>query len=220
MYIHDVNLLLGALGISLPLYEVASRIGCHAYGCCFGARVEDVRGYWPAQVLRCVFPLSDVHYMSSSMAAIRQRPELKGVALYPIQLVSSGLFLLQSAVLYGTLYSYRYKDTRFILLLGCLSVGWHALVRLLTEQIRIDARGGTKDGQMDRQVMDFSVTGKLALFQACVAVVGVMYATTAPPMYVHMPLSLVDSLGLLVYISFTLGLVAYGYHYGHIGYWL
>ncbi|KAJ7165688.1 hypothetical protein C8R43DRAFT_987307 [Mycena crocata] len=205
-YVPHLSLFAASLAVGLPLYEMFSRIGCHTYGCCYGA---------PATVPSChllwrLFPFAPVTYdHPTDYAVTRVEPSLLGRPLIPIQLISAALFFLLFACVSLPLTVYTTPQ-----LSGAATLAFHAAVRLATETCRADYRGAR--GAV-------SSTGQMALVQAAGAgawLAYVLYVGAATPGELNFR-NLWEQERLETCASVALvGIVVYGIHIGEIGTWV
>ena len=203
--IDDLWIFSGAMGVALPVYETASRIGCYFYGCCFGrilsaVEIERSQTSW--------LHLQPVIYASSS----RIPDTYAGKPLFPVQLYSAFLFLLLSL---GVIPLTWFMSTSFV---GFFTIAVHAVIRLHTETHRADYRGAVS--------WSLSATGKFAVGQLVVGLVGAgifseinsngyVGSKNVTPLSMHV-LSGMDMLGAML-ITFGMGFTFYGIHRGEIG---
>lgn len=201
-----------ALGLSLPLYEAFSRLGCHSYGCCFGRplRAAEADGMSVPLLWRLI-PVAAARYSGGDAAVVRVRPELRGRLLFPVQRISAVMYALVFGGTVGAVVG-GWVDVGVA---GWVSLVLHAVVRLVTEGYREDFRGG---------VGAFTATGALAGVQMVVGVAGLIAGETgarrgwdggggAGAGAVR------EVVGCAVF-AFALGFSVYGYNFRRIGVWV
>lgn len=216
--------MIAALGITLPLFETFSRLGCHSYGCCFGRRLSpsEISGTLRPFIWRFL-PVPIAQYNSHAAAAVRLHPELRSKPLFPIQLISAALFALQ------------FTGIMMLLLTGCMSItyaGWsslvlHAVVRIITEQFRGDFRGdiGDRDGG------SITITSALAGVQVLIGSLGIAVIRNGKAPHLEGRFAQVgwDKVGSVLMdrnvfycasFAFALGFTVYGYNFRKIGAWV
>lgn len=200
--IDDLWRFAGAMGVGLPIFETASRVGCHFYGCCFGRPLSSVeikqsRNSW-LLFQPVIYPISS--RMSSTHA---------GKALFPIQLYSALLFLL---VFFGAIPLTWYMSTPFA---GFITLASHAAIRLHTETYRADYRGPIS--------WSLSVTGKFAVAQMVIGLVGAgIFSGSVDEQSASLPMHhILDAEALrVIWVAFGVGFALYGVHRGEIGKWV
>lgn len=203
--------MVAALGLSLPLYEAFSRLGCHSYGCCFGRPLSAAETEGTARpLLWRLVPVAEVSYSGVGAAAVRARPGLRGRPLFPIQRISAVLYALQFVGLVVAVVGAGVD----VAVAGWASLVLHAGVRLVTEGYREDFRGDV--GAL------FTATGVLAGVQMVVGAAGLVAGAGAAPedwgrgkgVGVER-----EVLGCAAF-AFALGFVVYGYNFRRIGVWV
>ena len=225
--ISDPGLLISCMGVSLPLFEFFSRLGCASYGCCFGRAMEEVQrgpssppppstSTPPLPFLMRFLRLKPVVYTSPDSAVLRQQPSLSGIPLFPVQKASAILYLLHFFINIAILILFTRKGTVLVVNMGRISFALHALIRLATEGYRADFRGSLTGAGTG-----WTVTGVIALVQMVTAVVMVLRSRD---MYGDGGLRWeqvmwedVCRCGVVVFL-FSTGV--YGYAYQRIGRWV
>lgn len=196
-----------ALGLSLPLYEAFSRLGCHSYGCCFGRPLSaaEAAGTEVPLLWRLV-PVAAARYNGGSAAVVRARPELRGRLLFPIQRISAVMYLLVFGGTVGAVVGGW---------VGVGAAGWtslvlHAAVRLVTEGYREDFRGDVGAA--------VTATGALAGVQMVAGAVGLVCGGTGGAVGRGWGGG-EAAVGCAVF-AFVLGFAVYGYNFRRIGAWV
>ncbi|KAK7467544.1 hypothetical protein VKT23_004598 [Stygiomarasmius scandens] len=194
-----------SLCIAFPLYESISRLGCHTYGCCYGRMIEPAES---SSILLKLF--SPVTYVTSTAAAVRLNPTLRGKQLYPIQKISSFLFLVQFIAI-ALLVAMVKTDVG---LAGGVSLTLHAIIRLWTEVYRDDFRGEVGG------IVPLTATGRISIVQLLAGVgMGLFWRAGRVSVQLEALSRVTHTPSAVLCMSFILsfGSVVYGLHRGEIG---
>lgn len=113
-----------ALSCAGLLGQVAGRLGCLSYGCCFGKPCSCGHG---------------IVYRSADAKIVRWRPDLRGIPLHPTPLYDGLASLLG---FFTALFLLRGNPDPGII--AAFSLGWHGATRLVVERYRADihSQGG------------------------------------------------------------------------------
>ncbi|MDD5168607.1 MAG: prolipoprotein diacylglyceryl transferase [Syntrophales bacterium] len=122
--------ILAAMAIAYAIGEGIGRLACISFGCCYGKPLKDC----PASLQR-LFHYGTVVY-SGKTKKIAYESGLDGQAIFPIQAVTSVLFIL-TAITCAYMFLKGWHSTAF-LICTVITQGW----RPLSEQLRADYRGG------------------------------------------------------------------------------
>lgn len=187
-------LTLDALALALPMGEAICRLGCMVYGCCWGRPTGGPLG---------------IRYTSPDSKVVRCRPELRGVAIHPVQLYAAIAHVGLFAVI-ASLVPTRPFDGALIAAYLIL----HPLLRLVLEWFRSDDRG-----TLGRVSHTQIYTG--LMFVAGWALVGVAPDTLTPFRHVGVRAVLqaphvLQGLALVAVVCCA----AYGVHYRRVGAWI
>lgn len=188
-------LLLDAAAFAMPLGEAACRLGCYAYGCCWGRPTTRAIG---------------VCYTSPHAKVVRCVPNLRGVKIHPAQIYAMVAHLTQFVVFYMLL-PYKLFDGMFT----AVYLISHAMIRFYLERFRGDDRG---------RVGRLTVTNIYSLMYIPIGglawLVGSAGTNTALDLGVRWIHVASDPIILPVVLLGVAAMFAFGLHYKQVGSWL
>jgi len=190
--------LMDAWAFAMPLGEGVARIGCHVYGCCWGAPTNSRFG---------------IRYTSPHAKVVRMAPHLAGRRIYPAQLFGTVTHLGQFCLILALVPLFAHA--------GMVTAAYlvtHAVARITLERFRQDDRG--------KLIGPLTHTNLYSALQIMAGGALLALSGSLPPMtpatYAS-PIGVViaqpGALGFVLVI-FLVAVAAFGVHIDRVGTWV